>query len=341
METEEPSRQESRSRDRTRALDDAALPIISAILTVVPASRWAFARINTDGKAEQLLSFGAHDGLEELFTEFKRQRARSNGGPRIAATLGPVGDAESSITILFADERATFGILTLARTSELGCFTSNEISMLTLAIGTTTDHLSLLRRLQPSDPMPVHNSMRERPGPIGHADSACYVLDYELRVVLTLGVDNRRSVDSTGVRGVIADRLPHLLERTVQKLTATWNEPGDECISREARPVPFLIVRALPVTGPLGSFIGVRIERLHAPNSLRDAAARFNISMREVQVLELLLDGKHLNEIGATLYIASSTVQDHIRSMIDKTGSRNRSDLISRILGWEFAAETE
>jgi len=340
MEIEEPSRQEIRSRGRTRAVDDAALPIVSAILTVVPASRWAFARINAEGKVEQLLSFGASGGLDELGSELKRQRARSPSGPRIAATLGPLGDSESSITILFADERTTFGILTLSRTSELGSFTSNEIRILTLAIGTTTDHLSLLRRLQPSDQMPMLDSMRERPVTIGHADSACFVLDYELRVVLTLGVEIQRSVEPTGL-GVIADRLPQLLENTVRTLTATWNEPGDERASREARPVPFLIVRALPVTGPLGSFIGVRIERLHAPNSLRDAAARFHISIREVQVLELLLDGQRLSEIGANLYITSSTVQDHLRSMIEKTGSRNRSDLISRILGWEFAAEAE
>jgi len=36
------------------------------------------------------------------------------------------------------------------------------------------------------------------------------------------------------------------------------------------------------------------------------------------------------------LYITSSTVQDHINSMLDKTESRNRSELIARVLGWEF-----
>ena len=339
MRAQEPSRKRIRPGVRAAGLDDAALPIIRAITTVVPASRWVFARINVEGKAEQLLSFGVSGGLDELYAEFRRQRARSHSGPRIAATLGPLGEAESSITLLFADERTTFGILTLSRDPELGPFTSNEVSVLTLALGTTTDHLSLLRRIQPNDHVPLLDSIPERPLQ-SDANRTCYVLDYELRVVLTLGVDIQRSVETTGVPGVTADRLPQLIERTVQQLTATWNEPGAERTSRQARPVPFLVVRTLPVSGPLGSFIGVRIERLHAPNSLREAAARFHISMREVQVLELLLDGQHLSEIGANLCIASSTVQDHIRSMIEKTGSRNRSDLISRILGWESAAET-
>ena len=90
------------------------------------------------------------------------------------------------------------------------------------------------------------------------------------------------------------------------------------------------------MSGPTGSFIGVRIERFTPPNSLTAAATRFHISPREVQVLALLLDGEHLSEIGSRLHITSSTVQDHIRSMVEKTGSRNRSDLIARILGWEF-----
>ena len=107
--------------------------------------------------------------------------------------------------------------------------------------------------------------------------------------------------------------------------------------ARQARPVPFLIVHVAPMAGPSGSFIGVRIERFRAPNSLTSAAAKYHISPREVQVLALLLDGRHLNEIGSMLHITSSTVQDHIRNMVEKTRSRNRSDLIARILGWEFA----
>ena len=72
--------------------------------------------------------------------------------------------------------------------------------------------------------------------------------------------------------------------------------------------------------------------------SLGEAAARFHISPREVQVLALLLDGKRLEQIATQLYITSSTVQDHIRSMLEKTASRNRSELIARVLGWEATA---
>jgi len=79
----------------------------------------------------------------------------------------------------------------------------------------------------------------------------------------------------------------------------------------------------------------VRIDRFQPPNSLTGAAAQFHISPREVQVLALLLDGYHLDQIAQQLYITSSTVQDHIKSMLDKTRSQNRSELLARVLGWK------
>src|SRR5450631_3519417 len=87
--------------------------------------------------------------------------------------------------------------------------------------------------------------------------------------------------------------------------------------------------------GPAGLFTGVRIDRCQPPNSLTGAAAQFHISPREVQVLALLLDGNHLDQIAQQLYITSSTVQDYIKSMLDKTRSHNRSELIARVLGWK------
>jgi DNA-binding CsgD family transcriptional regulator len=99
--------------------------------------------------------------------------------------------------------------------------------------------------------------------------------------------------------------------------------------------VSFLVVRTHPLAGLAGDFVGVRIERFCPPNSLTVPAARFQFSPREVQVLALMLDGDHLDQISLKLNITSSTIQDHIKSILQKTESRNRSELIARILGWE------
>lgn len=330
-----------KKRDSTAVLvddvpkSDPAYAIISAIIRVVPASRWAFARVDVRGEWGNLLdSQGNGSSLSRLKSEFLRQREKSKQGPRIAATLGPLDTFESGITLLFADTRANFGILTLLRTAELGPFTSSEISMLTLALDSTSEQLSALR-LDPLDEKPDAPSERlEQP-----ADGAFYVLDQELEIVLAWSAEDQRRIALTGLRTQLAHRLPAVLEETVRDLIAGWrSDPVTQTVG-SSRPVPFLVVRTQPMSGPAGLFVGVRIDRFHAPNSLVGPAERYRISPRELQVLALLLDGAKLEEIGLQLHITSSTVQDHVKSMLDKTGSRNRTELIARVLGWENAPD--
>lgn len=320
---------------------DPAHRIIMAILRVVPASRWAFARLEPDGELGHLLG---DDVLEraQLRSEFVRQRTKSKVGPRIAATLGPLGEFESGATLLFADAHANFGILTLMRTKELGPFTSTELSMLSLALDAVSEQLSALRLTSPEQRFPAPGSpARDSDAPgadAGDAAGAFYVLDQDLHIVMAWSAEDQRRIALTGLHTRLAERLPAVLEETVRALVGGWStDPGTRAAGI-ARPVPFLVVRTQPMQGPAGLFIGVRIDRFQAPNSLVGPATRFHITPRELQVLALLLDGAKLEEIGEQLHITSSTVQDHIKNMIDKTGSKNRTELIARVLGWEQSA---
>jgi DNA-binding CsgD family transcriptional regulator len=328
-----------KKRDSTAILvdnvpkSDPAYAIISAIVRVVPASRWAFARVDLRGEWGHLLDSGGDgNSLAGLKSEFVRQRAKSKRGPRIAATLGPLGNFESGITLLFADTRANFGILTLMRTADLGPFTSSEISMLTLALDSTSEQLSALRL----DPLDENlDASADCVEQAEASDGAFYVLDQELEIVLAWSAEDQRRIALTGLRTQLAHRLPTVLEETVRDLVAGWRtDPVTQTVG-SSRPVPFLVVRTQPMSGPAGLFVGVRIDRFHPPHSLIGPAERYRISPRELQVLALLLDGAKLEEIGLQLHITSSTVQDHIKSMLDKTGSRRRTELIARVLGWE------
>jgi DNA-binding CsgD family transcriptional regulator len=321
---------------------DAAYPIIAAILRVVPASRWAFARLRRDGELADLLLDSPEGNAGELLrlkTEFERQRKKAKTGPRIAATIGPLGDFESGITLLFADARASFGILTLLRTSELGPFTSSELSVLALSLDATSERLSALRLNSSGIRRHAHPSVDARSRSSARAaepsEEAFYILDRDFQIVLAWTAEEQRRVALTGLRTRVADRLPAVLEEAVRELIAGWRTEAGAPKSGIAHPVPFLVVRTEPMSGPAGLFIGVRIDRFKPPNSLRGPAARFHISPRELQVLALLLDGAKLDEISRKLQIAYSTIAHHIRSMIDKTGSRNRTELIARVLGWE------
>jgi DNA-binding CsgD family transcriptional regulator len=315
---------------------DPAYPIVTAILRVVPASHWAFARLGADGELAGLLLDSPRSGeLAQLKNEFKRQRVKARTGARIAATLGPLGEFESGITLLFADARANFGILTLLRTSELGPFTSSEISILALSLDATSERLSALR-LNPSEAgRYAACDADDRADDARGIGESFYVLDKDLQIVLAWSADDQRRIALTGLHTKLADRLPAVLEETVRDLIAGWRSDSDTKETGIAHPVPFLVVRTRPMSGPAGLFIGVRIDRFQPPHSLTGPAARFHISPRELQVLALLLDGAKLEDISGKLHIAGSTVQDHIKSMVDKTGSRNRTELVARVLGWE------
>ncbi|MBI9108693.1 MAG: hypothetical protein JEZ04_18250 [Spirochaetales bacterium] len=62
---------------------------------------------------------------------------------------------------------------------------------------------------------------------------------------------------------------------------------------------------------------------------LHEAAARYNLSPREKEVLELLVEGKTNIEIADLLFISLSTVKTHIRTIFEKTGAKNRLEAAS------------
>jgi DNA-binding CsgD family transcriptional regulator len=314
---------------------DPAYAVLAGMLEVVPTAAWMFARVENNGTLSLPVGLESSAAeLEALEDEYRRQRAVSSGGPRIAASLRRFAGSAGGITLIFADARTDYGLIVLLRDATLPPFSSIEISILTFALDAGTDRLAALRLQPPVEPKRAVVAPRSVAAPPTPYDEAFYVLDADLEIVLAWSSERQRRIAVTGMHEHIAERLPPVLEESVRELTAGWasstiKEPGI------ARPVSFLVVRTQPMTGPGGLFVGVRIDRFQPPNSLTGAANRFHISPREAQVLALLLDGDHLDQIAGQLKITSSTVQDHIKSMLDKTESRNRSELIARILGWE------
>ncbi|MFY9779649.1 MAG: LuxR C-terminal-related transcriptional regulator [Candidatus Baltobacteraceae bacterium] len=320
--------------------NDPIRAIIGTILDLVPASHWTFARFKGNGDRDQVLSATSRgDELLKAREEFALQSERTAAGPGIGAIRGPLGQYGSGLALLFADSRARFGILTLLRTAELGRFTSSEIRTLTFALDAASDRLSEIRLMESQDehltsfriahPAPPDAAREE-----GDDDVAHYVLNTDLDIVLAWTSENERRVAVTPLQARLHDRLPKILEETVRTLTTAWTEDPATRKPGKAYPVPFLVLRTRPMAGPAGLFVGVSLERQKPAHSLTDAAARFRISPREVQVLALLLDGLQLSDVTEQLHIASSTVQDHVKMLLQKTGTANRSEMIAKVLGW-------
>lgn len=78
--------------------------------------------------------------------------------------------------------------------------------------------------------------------------------------------------------------------------------------------------------------IEMRKEKAIKTTSTSDNSMKYikeyNLTLREVQVLELLLDGKSTDCISSTLSISLNTVKKHIVNIYKKLGITRRSELI-------------
>lgn len=308
--------------------DDPVRDLIAQILLLVPVSHWSFARFKGRRSPDQILGSGegTTDAQEfsHLQQEFALQRERTRRGPRIAASLRPFDEPYvSGITLIFADVQRQFGILSLLRNDALGPFTSVEVYALTLALDAASDRLAGLPLAEPEIAAPK--------GPAGAP--MMHVLDRDLNVVLTWdGAHQDRKASITALQTRLAERLPPIIEDSVRKLVADWTADPVTQATGVAHPVPFLTVRTQPMAGSAGLFVGVLLERAPGGRVFSRAARKFALSPRELQTLAFLLPGATLNEIAESMHITSSTVQDHIKHMLEKTGSRNRAEMISKIL---------
>ncbi len=286
-----------------------------------------FARFGNGVRTDELLSSDTSDDrrgqFEQLRKELLLQRGQTTAGPRLAATMSALSQPYvSGVTLVFSDRRREFGVLSLLRSETLGAFTSVEIQALALALDSSTDRLSGLALADDSGADPG-----DAEGP-----PLMHVLDRNLTVVLTWDAGEARQAAPTSIHARLATRLPPIIEQTVRDLIASWTSDPATQSSGVAYPVPFLTVRTQPLSGPMGLFVGVLLERPPGGEVFGKAARAYKLSPRELETLALLMPGATLSEVADRMQISSSTVQDHIRSMLDKTGSRNRTELIAKIL---------
>lgn len=91
------------------------------------------------------------------------------------------------------------------------------------------------------------------------------------------------------------------------------------------------VVRLIPVATKL---FAVAVERFVSNAMLRHSIKEFKLSSREVDVLMLALEGFTAAESAARLELGISTVNDHLNHLLLKTGARNKTAMIAKVLGW-------
>jgi DNA-binding CsgD family transcriptional regulator len=79
--------------------------------------------------------------------------------------------------------------------------------------------------------------------------------------------------------------------------------------------------------------IAVTVEAASTGERVGVFVRAFGLSPREAELVTCLVDGLATREIAGRMFLSENTVQDHLKSVFDKTGARNRRTLLARATG--------
>jgi len=96
---------------------------------------------------------------------------------------------------------------------------------------------------------------------------------------------------------------------------------------------PSIVARIMPLLGE-HQFAAISLERVIFREAASGAMRRFGISRRESDVVKGLFAGLSAADMARELHISEVTVQGHVKRILAKTGSKTRTEMVAKLLGW-------
>ena len=241
---------------------------------------------------------------------------------RLTEFMAPLFGYTDELRVVFRDRGQVWGGAALFRDGSDGCFGQEDVDLLgNLSVAMSVGlRAGLLARLASAPP----------PVPVGPA--VIIVAADDSVQQMSAGAEERLadlvgSETAAGPSGIIAS-----LVGAARRFASGDLDSPPRCRVR-SRSGMWLVLHATPLS-PRGDSHGdvvVTIDEARPPEIVPLVVAAFDLTQRERDVTQLVLQGVDTKEIATTIHVSTYTVQDHLKSVFDKAGVRSRRELIARI----------
>jgi DNA-binding CsgD family transcriptional regulator len=110
------------------------------------------------------------------------------------------------------------------------------------------------------------------------------------------------------------------------------DQAGEVAVSRVmSRSGDWVVLHGTPLISSSARRVAVIVEPAHPARIAPLLMAAYGLTGREQEVTRLVLQGNSTTEIAQGLRMSTGTVQQHLKSVFDKTGVRSRRDLVGRV----------
>ncbi|NGZ74383.1 helix-turn-helix transcriptional regulator [Saccharibacillus alkalitolerans] len=250
---------------------------------------------------------------------------------RFRDILAPAGFGDELRAVLTARGRRC-GHLSLLRRQDRPPFTEDEVRLVAALL---PQMAAYLRQAGFSDEEGSENPAGQ-PLPLPR-ESGVFVLSDRLRLLAANG-----SADSwlAVLRG--AERIePDVMPRPVRAVCARALSPSPQDGSPADQaawvcvPVPgggYVSIRASRMETPsVETQLAVTVERARPAEILPILSESFGLTEREREVVERIVQGLSGKEAALSLHMSEYTLQDHLKSVFRKTGTKSRRELVWRL----------
>lgn len=139
-------------------------------------------------------------------------------------------------------------------------------------------------------------------------------------------------LDELGADDRSPDDLPTVVRAVAAQSRRVATDDGTRASARVLTPAGrWAVVRGSMLGDGSDARVAVIMEPVRPIEMAPLIADAYGLTDREREVTELVARGLTTNEIAAELHLSPYTVQDHLKAIFERTGTRSRGELVARL----------